>query len=189
MRATFSHVFLLFGAASCGSASSGTAAVPSTERRSAPATVHELMYSTVLDTVIGPGALAIVPESTSSNWHTEGLVATAPFGFESASAALATAPTVLPMLPGVSYRMVRVSRETFGALAHATPLGVQKRFGRNAVLMRLSAVGVSADTTHAVVAADTWLLSGSVQSELLYLLRSSEGRWSVSERIPVYIEQ
>jgi hypothetical protein len=189
MRVVLRDTLLLFEVASCGVRSSGNAPMPPQERGSASATMPELVYAAVLDTLIGPGALAVVAESTSGNWHAEGLAASSPPGFESAGVALASAPGVLPPLPRMSQRVVLVTGATFGALAHATPAGLRDPFGKNAVLMRLSAVGLSADTAHAVVATDTWCGDGSVESELLFLVRSPEGRWNVTQRSPLYIDQ
>jgi hypothetical protein len=85
--------------------------------------------------------------------------------------------------------MIRLASDTFVAMAHATLAGFHDRFGNDAVLMRLSAVGFSPDTAHAVVATDTWSDAGTVDSELHYLVRSTKGRWSVAQRSALYIDQ
>jgi hypothetical protein len=182
------QVFVLFTAASCATGT-GTVPVAPEATPSSSASAAEQIYKVVLDTTIGRHSVAVIPDSTSGNWNAEGLQAGAPPGFEDVSLALAGPPQAVTPPLSLSRRMIPVSRATFGALAHGTLSSLHDQFGSNAVLMRLSRLGVSGDSTRAVVATDAWRGGDSVISELLFLARSADGRWQVVKRDRLYIEQ
>jgi hypothetical protein len=183
------RVALVLAAASCARSRPGNAPIAPENTTSAPKSTAEQIYKAVLDTLIGPHGVAVMPDSTSGNWNAEGLAAGAPPGFEAASSALAGPRQAVTPPRGLAKRIILVTGAAFVALVHGTRASLHDQFGSNAVLTRLSPLGLSADSTRAVMATDTWRSDDPVQSELLFLSRSADGMWQVIKRDPLYIDQ
>jgi hypothetical protein len=183
------QVLLVLAAASCATSRPRPAPIAAEKATSAPGSAAEQIYKAVLDTLIGPHGVAVMPDSTSGNWNAEGLVAGAPPGFEAPSSALAGSRQAVTPPPGLAKRIILVTGAAFAALVHGTRASLQDQFGSNAELTRLSPLGLSADSARAVMAIDTWRSADSVQSELLFLSRSADGMWQVIRRDPLYIDQ
>jgi hypothetical protein len=181
-------LLLALATTACATPREGDSAI-APENTASTSVAAEEIYRAVLDTLIGPYGVAVIPDSVSGNWNAEGLAASVPPGFEAASSALAGPRQVMTLPPGLSNRTVLVTEASFGVLAHSALTRLHEKFGSNAVLMSLSRLGVSADSTRAVLATDTWRSEDSVLRELLFLARAADGKWQVVKRDQIYTEQ
>ena len=155
-----------------------------------PPDLSSQLYAVVLDTFVAPkGIYALVAESTIALRASVEPRSRAPDGFASAVDGLdrvLSERRLIAAIPTSSERVLRITSAQAQDFRRDGGRALREQFHCQmtcAFLISFSQVGLSADSTKAVIYFGTWCSGVCASSELLYLTQAPGARWTIVERV------